>query len=102
MLSFWGVLLSGGAGGFTGLLISDSPAGGPTYTPEMLGQALPMTPQLTMLGVFCSGLALGLIFCVGIWFLAAAATRRKHRAAAAWTARRPDVTYARPRFVPPR
>jgi hypothetical protein len=101
MLFFWGVLLAGGAGGFTGMLIADNPAGGPKYTPEMLGQALPMTPRLTALGVFCSGLALGLIFCVGIGFLAASATRRRHRASAGWTAPGSGVAYVQLRVAPP-
>lgn len=101
MLFFWGVLLAGGAGGITGLLIADNPAGGPKYTPELFGQALPMTPRLTTLGVFCSGLALGLIFSVGIWFLAAATQRRRHRASAGWAAPGSDVAYVQLRFLPP-
>jgi hypothetical protein len=101
MLFFWGVLLAGGAGGFSGMLIADNPAGGPKYTPEMLGQALPMTPRLTALGVFCSGLALGLIFCVGIGFLAASATRRRHRASAGWTAPGSGVAYVQLRVAHP-
>jgi len=101
MRVLWGVLLAGGSGAFTVLLIADSPANGPKYTPEMLGQALPMSPRLTTLGVFCSGLALGFIFCVGIWLLVAAATRHKHRAAAEHAASRPDLTHVQPRFIAP-
>jgi hypothetical protein len=77
------------------------PAGGPKYTPELLGQALPLTPRLTALGVFCSVLALGLIFCVGIWLLAAAATRRTQRASAGRAAPGSNVAYLQPRFLPP-
>jgi hypothetical protein len=45
------VLLAGGAGGFAGLVIADNPAGGPKHTPEMLGQALPMTPSVPASGL---------------------------------------------------
>ncbi len=82
MRFFWGVLLAGSAAGFTGLLIAYNAAGGPTYTPQLAGQALPMTPRLTTLGVFCSGIALGLIFCTGMWLLAGSIKHRRHRASA--------------------
>lgn len=72
----WGILLAGGAGGITGWLVVDNAANGPKYTPQLLGQALPMTPRLSPLAVFCSGLALGVIFCVGVWLIAAG--RRHH------------------------
>jgi hypothetical protein len=61
-----GVLLAGGAGAFTGLLIAYNTTGGPNYTPEILGQSL---ATLTTLGVFCSGMALGLTFCLGLWLI---------------------------------
>jgi len=47
MRFFWGVLVAGGAAGFAGLLIAYNTTGGPTYTPEIEGQALPMTPGTT-------------------------------------------------------
>jgi hypothetical protein len=77
-----GLLLAGGAGAFTGLVIAYNTAGGPKYTAEMFGHTL---PTLNTLGVFCAGVALGTIFCLGLWLLV---TGARH------TMRRP--THARP------
>ncbi len=63
MLVILGGLLAGGAGAFTGLLIAYNTSGGPKYTPEIFGQSL---ATLNTLGVFCSGIALGLTFCFGL------------------------------------
>ncbi|HEY3089213.1 MAG TPA: hypothetical protein VGJ59_14265 [Jatrophihabitantaceae bacterium] len=63
MLVILGVLLAGGAGAFTGPLIAYNTSDGPKYTPEIFGQSL---PTLNTLGVFCSGIVLGLIFCLGL------------------------------------
>lgn len=73
-----GGLLAVGAGAFTGLLIAYNTSGGPKFTAQMFGQGLPV---LSTLGVFCTGLALALIFCVGLWLLAHArrAPRRPAR-----------------------
>ena len=76
LLLIVGVVLAGGAGAFTGLLIAYNTSGGPKYTAEMLGHSL---PTLNTLGVFCSGVALGLIFCVGVWLLVAGARHTRHR-----------------------
>jgi hypothetical protein len=65
MLVILGGLLAGGAGAFTGLLIAYNTSGGPKYTPEIFGQSL---ATLDTLGVFCSGVALGLI-CFGLWLI---------------------------------
>jgi hypothetical protein len=59
-------LLAGGAGAFTGLLIAYNTSGGPKYTAEIFGQSL---PTLNTLEVFCAGVALGLIFCFGLWLI---------------------------------
>jgi hypothetical protein len=75
VLIILGVLLAGGAGAFTGLLIAYNTAGGPRYTPEIFGQSL---PTLNTLGVFVAGVALGLIFSFGLW-LAAGRTRHVMR-----------------------
>ena len=66
LIALLGVLLAGGAGAFTGLLIAYNLSGGPKYTAEIFGQSL---PTLNTLGVFCTGLALGLIFCFGLWLI---------------------------------
>ncbi len=66
MLVILGGLLAGGAGAFTGLLIAYNTSGGPKYTPEIFGQSL---ATLTTLGVFCSGMAMGLTFCFGLWLI---------------------------------
>jgi hypothetical protein len=66
MFVILGVLLAGGAGAFTGLLIAYNTSGGPKYTAEIFGQSL---PTLNTLGVFCSGIALALIFCFGLWLI---------------------------------
>lgn len=80
MLLTWGILLAGGAGSLIGLLIAGNVGAGPTYVPQMLGQAFPMTPSLNPLGLFCSGVALGVIFCVGVSLIARrAAVARRHR-----------------------
>jgi hypothetical protein len=66
MLVILGGLLAGGAGAFTGLLIAYNTSGGPKYNPEIFGQSL---PTLSTLGVFCSGMTLGLTFCLGLWLI---------------------------------
>jgi hypothetical protein len=64
-----GTLLVAGAGAVCGLLIADNLSAAAVYTPHLLGHAL---PSLNATGLFCAGLALGLLFCIGIWFIAAA------------------------------
>lgn len=68
-----GVLLLAAVGAFTGLLIADNLSGGPEYTVSVLGQDI---ATLNTLAVFCSGLALALLFCLG---LAAVSSARHHR-----------------------
>ncbi|MBB4783147.1 hypothetical protein [Streptomyces rapamycinicus] len=73
---FLGLLLLAAAGAFTGLLIADN-LGGPEYTVSVLGQDI---ATMNSLAIFCSGLALALLFCVGLSAAASAAThRRRHR-----------------------
>jgi hypothetical protein len=73
MLVILGGLLAGGAGAFTGLLIAYNTSGDPKYTPQIFGQSL---ATLTTLGVFCSGMALGLTFCFGLWLIVGAHPHR--------------------------
>lgn len=67
VLIILGVLLAGGVGAFTGLVIAYNTAGGPRYTPEIFGQSL---ATLNSLGAFVGGVALGLIFSFGLWLIA--------------------------------
>ena len=66
-----GLVLFAGSGAFAGLAIADNLGGGPYYSVHMLGHTL---ATLNSLAIFCSGLALALIFMTGIWPLGA--TRR--------------------------
>ncbi|MFE5587874.1 hypothetical protein [Kitasatospora sp. NPDC056531] len=58
-----GLLLMVASGAFVGLLIADNLAGGPEYQVTILGNHL---VTLNTLGVFLSGVALALIFCLGV------------------------------------
>ncbi|WP_405523314.1 hypothetical protein OG426_08620 [Streptomyces canus] len=69
-----GLLLLATTGAFTGLLIADNLSGGPSYTVSVLGQDI---ATLNTLAVFCAGLALALLFCLGLT-VASAATHRRH------------------------
>ncbi|MBC7267231.1 MAG: hypothetical protein H5T76_00730 [Streptomyces sp.] len=68
-----GLLLLAAVGAFTGLLIADNLSGGPEYTVSVLGQDI---ATMNPLAVFCSGLALALLFCLA---LAAVGSARHHR-----------------------
>lgn len=70
-----GFLLLSGAATVSGLLIADNLSTGPIFTPEFLGRSL---PSLNAVGVFCAGLGLALLFCFGVWMIAAAVIDR-HR-----------------------
>ncbi|MEU9791331.1 hypothetical protein AB0E27_12015 [Streptomyces sparsogenes] len=72
---FLGLLLLAAAGAFTGLLIADN-LGGPEYTVSVLGQDI---ATMNSLAVFCSGLALALLFCVGLSAVASAAIHHRHQ-----------------------
>ncbi|MFB7908306.1 hypothetical protein ACFC1T_17900 [Kitasatospora sp. NPDC056076] len=70
-----GLLLAAAAGAFSGLLIADNLGGGPDYQVTVVGQQL---TTLNSLEIFLSGLALALIFCLGL-ALAVATGRRRRR-----------------------
>ncbi|MEV0689345.1 hypothetical protein [Streptomyces sp. NPDC050388] len=69
-----GLLLLAAAGAFTGLVITDNLSGGPEYTVSVLGQDI---ATMNALAIFCSGLALALIFCVGLSAVASTAVHRR-------------------------
>lgn len=60
---FLGLLLLAATGVFTGLLIADNLAGGPEYSVSVFDQGI---ATMNTLAVFCSGLALALLFCLGL------------------------------------
>ncbi|MFD9685020.1 hypothetical protein ACFWXO_04590 [Kitasatospora sp. NPDC059088] len=63
MLLLLGLLLTAASGTFAGLLIADNLSGGPEYQVTVLGNDL---VTLNSLGVFLSGVALALLFCLGL------------------------------------
>ncbi|MFD0273165.1 hypothetical protein ACFVHB_04515 [Kitasatospora sp. NPDC127111] len=58
-----GLLLMAASGAFVGLLIADNLSGGPEYQVTVLGNDL---VTLNSLAIFLSGVALALIFCLGL------------------------------------
>ncbi|MFF7249195.1 hypothetical protein ACFZBU_35415 [Embleya sp. NPDC008237] len=58
-----GLLLAACAGAFAALLIAYNTSGGPEYTVTIFGTDM---VTLNSLAIFCSGLALGLIFSLGL------------------------------------
>jgi hypothetical protein len=71
-----GILIAGGAGAFTGLLIAYNSAGGPNFTPQIFGDTL---ATLNTLSVFCAGIALGLILCFGLWLIGGSTSHKLRR-----------------------
>ncbi|WP_243436668.1 hypothetical protein [Streptomyces sp. FH025] len=76
-----GLLLMAASGAFVGLLIADNLSGGPDYQVTILGHDL---VTLNSLSVFLAGVALALIFCLGLammWLARRLRARRLRRAA---------------------
>ncbi|MFD4262544.1 hypothetical protein ACFWR9_34205 [Streptomyces sp. NPDC058534] len=71
-----GLLLMAGAAAFAGLLIADNLSGGPDYTVTLMGSE-PFT--ISTLGAFLGGIALTLIFGLGLWMLLAGTVLARHR-----------------------
>ncbi|MEV7924032.1 MULTISPECIES: hypothetical protein [unclassified Kitasatospora] len=69
-----GLLLMAAAGAFAGLLIADNLSGGPDYQATVLGIRL---PALDSLGIFLAGLALALLFCLGLALMVLTARRAR-------------------------
>ncbi|MFB8202455.1 hypothetical protein [Kitasatospora purpeofusca] len=76
MLLF-GLLLVALTGAFAGLLIADNLSGGPEYQVVLLGHDL---VTLNSLGIFLAGLALALLFCLGLVLARAGRSARRARA----------------------
>ncbi|MCX3058574.1 hypothetical protein [Streptomyces beihaiensis] len=75
-MRYLGLLLLAATGAFTGLAIADNLSGGVDYSVTMLGNHI---ATLSPLGLFCSGLALALLFCLGIALMTHRATQHHHR-----------------------
>ncbi|WP_030418906.1 hypothetical protein VM636_01585 [Streptomyces sp. SCSIO 75703] len=71
-----GLLLMACAAAFAGLLIAYNLSGGPDYTVTLLGSD-PFT--INTLGAFLGGIALTLIFGLGMWMLLAGMAMARHR-----------------------
>ncbi|MBQ0826151.1 hypothetical protein [Streptomyces tagetis] len=71
-----GLLLMACAAAFAGLLIAYNLSGGPDYTVTLLGST-PFT--INTLGAFLGGIALTLIFGLGMWMLLAGTALARHR-----------------------
>jgi hypothetical protein len=72
-----GLMLLGATAAFTGLLIADNLSGGPDYQVTILGNTIATTNSLE---IFLSGLALALIFGLGVAMTGAGGrlARRRH------------------------
>src|SRR5437867_1392057 len=73
---FLGLLLLAATAAFTGLAISDNLAGGPHYTVSVLGNDI---ATMNTLAIFCAGLALALIFSLGLWMATGGAMHQRNR-----------------------
>ncbi|MER5914095.1 hypothetical protein ABT124_27350 [Streptomyces sp. NPDC001982] len=73
---FLGLLLLLAAGVFTALAIAGNMSGGPDYSVSVLGHHV---ATFGPLAIFCSGLALALIFCLGIALMASGAAHHHRR-----------------------
>ncbi|MBP0456034.1 hypothetical protein [Streptomyces montanisoli] len=71
-----GLLLMGCAAAFVGLLIAYNLSGGPDYTVTLFGSQ-PFT--ISTLGAFLGGIALTLIFGIGLWLLLGGTVLARHR-----------------------
>ncbi|MFF4353157.1 hypothetical protein [Streptomyces sp. NPDC001530] len=71
-----GLLLLAATGAFTALAIADNLSGGPEYTVSVLDHDI---ATMNALAVFSSGLALALLFCLGLVAAVNGATHRHHR-----------------------
>ncbi|MGC0421869.1 hypothetical protein [Embleya sp. AB8] len=90
-----GLLLAAGAAAFAALLIAYNTSGGPEYTVGIFNTDL---VTLNSLAIFCSGLALGLIFSLGLLMMGGKA--RLNRARRNHNRRAVVDTAARERAVP--
>jgi uncharacterized membrane protein YciS (DUF1049 family) len=69
-----GFLLVVASGAFAGLLIAYNTSGGPDYTVTLFDNDI---ATLNTLEVFIAGLAIALVFCLGLWMMSASARLRR-------------------------
>lgn len=89
-----GLLLLAGAGAFTGLAIADNRSGGPDYSVSVLGHSI---ATMNTLEIFCAGLALALIFCLGVAMAMGGGVSRRHTSRKLTEARRSAADNAKER-----
>lgn len=75
-MRFLGLLLLVTTSAFTALVIAGNLSGGPDYPVSVLDHHI---ATLNTLAVFCSGLALALIFCLGLAVTAGGAVHHRRR-----------------------
>ncbi|MBV7697530.1 hypothetical protein [Streptomyces sp. TRM70350] len=69
-----GFLLALATGGFAGIAVAENFTGGPEYAVEIFGNQI---ATLSPPGLFLSGVALALIFCLGLAMIAAGLKQRR-------------------------
>jgi hypothetical protein len=89
-----GLLLLAGPAAFTGLALADNLNGGPDYNVTMLGHHI---ATMNSLAIFCAGLALALIFGLGVMMAMGGLSLRRRKYRKLSTARRDAVEAARER-----
>ncbi|WP_182453004.1 hypothetical protein [Streptacidiphilus sp. P02-A3a] len=90
IMIFLGLLLLAATAAFTGLAVADNISGGPHDNITILGHQI---ANMSSLDVFLSGIALALVFCLGL-ALATGGGARMHRRAAALGAARAEARRA--------
>ncbi|MFF8595550.1 hypothetical protein ACF061_29730 [Streptomyces sp. NPDC015220] len=83
-----GLLLLAATVAFVVLAIIGNLTGGPDYSVSMLGNHI---ATMSPLALFSAGLALALIFCLGLTLMAGAANHRRHSHRAAHSYGRPGT-----------
>ncbi|MBY8883332.1 hypothetical protein K7472_00535 [Streptomyces sp. PTM05] len=71
-----GLLLMAATAAFTGLVIADNISGGPNYSVSVLGNHI---ATMNTLAAFLAGLALALIFCLGLAMLSTGGALMRRR-----------------------
>jgi len=84
-----GLLLLAATGAFTGLLIAYNNSGGPQYTVTMFDNNV---ATMNSLSIFLAGIALALLFCLGVAMIMGGSARRHRRSVAPRETRAPVET----------
>lgn len=89
-----GLLILACTAAFTGLVLSDNLPGGPDYNVTVLGNDI---ATMNTLAIFCAGLALALLFAVGVALMTGGLTHGRRTSRKLAAARREAVETARQR-----